>query len=173
MWLHLCSLDNRPIVRAPLVQGGVWSATSKVQDLTIDDTTLYWGADDMGHDLYGANPVMDQHGNLTTGITAGNVFPLCIPKPTNPTELNFANAALAAAPVNGNVIPYCPNGIVQSSNALEVDGGTGDHVDGRKWAARGAINAALAVFLYLEGIESDPSSRPVPYNQCNLIGSTQ
>jgi mono/diheme cytochrome c family protein len=173
MWLHLCSLENRPIVRAPLVQGGVWTATSKVQDLTIDDTTLYWGADDKGNDLYGANPVMDQHGNLTSGITADNVFPLCVPKPTSPAELNFANAALAAAPINGNVIPYCPSGIVQASNALEVDSATGDHVDGRRWAARGAINAALAVFLYLEGIERDPSSRPVPYNQCNLIGSTQ
>ena len=30
------------------------------------------------------------------------------------------------------------------------------HVDGRKWAARGAINAALAVFLYLDGVEHEP-----------------
>jgi mono/diheme cytochrome c family protein len=173
MWLHLCSLGNRPIVRAPLVNGGVWTADSTLHALSIDDTTLYWGADDMGHDLYGAHPVMDQHGNVTTGIiTPDNGFPLCIPKPTSTAETNIANAVLAASPINGNVIPYCPAGIVQASNKLKVDD-SGDHVDGRRWAARGAINAALAVFLYLEGIESDPSSRPVPYNQCNLLPSTK
>ena len=39
-------------------------------------------------------------------------------------------------------------------------------------AARGAINAALGVFLYLDQIERDPSKRQILYNQCNLIGSS-
>ena len=173
MWLHLCSLGNRPIVRVPFAPGndGSWDASATVTALQIGPDTLYWGADENGKDLYGANPVMDQHGNLTIGITADNVFPLCVAKPTDPTQLAFANAALAKTPINGNVIPYCPEGIAQASNLLQGD--SDDRVDGRKWAARGAINAALAVFLYLEGIERDPSSRPVPYNQCNLIGTTQ
>ena len=47
-----------------------------------------------------------------------------------------------------------------------------DYVDGRKWAARGAINAALAVFLYLDEIERDPTQRQPLYSQCNLINRT-
>ncbi|HEY6477649.1 MAG TPA: hypothetical protein VI456_13795 [Polyangia bacterium] len=173
MWLHLCSLGNRPIVRVPLPKGGNWASDSRVTDLTIDDTTEYWGVDEMGNDLYGANPVMDQYGNVTSGITEENAFPLCVVKPADPTLLNYANAALAAAPINRQVIPFCPEGFVQPSNKLVIDPDSGDHLDGRKWAARGAANAALAVFLYLEGIERDPSSRPIPYNQCNLLPSTK
>jgi hypothetical protein len=171
MWLHLCSLGNRPIIRVPIPLGGTWASDSQVKDLTIDDSTEYWGADDKGNDLYGANPVMDQHGNVTTGITADNGFPLCIAKPTG-AELTHANAALAATPINGHVIPYCPDAVVQPGNKLVKDD-SGDHVDARRWAARGAANAALAVFLYLEGIERDPSSRPIPFNQCNLLSSTK
>jgi mono/diheme cytochrome c family protein len=171
MWLHLCNLGNRPVVRVPLVSNGVWTATTSVAtDLTISGYNLYWGAGPAGEDYYGANPVMDHLGNIKTGLTADNFVPLCVAKPTSATQLQNATTALAAKKINGNTIPFCPDGLVQASHQLTVDD-SGDHVDGRKWAARGAINAALAVFLYLDGIERNPSTRTIPFNRCNLLGS--
>jgi hypothetical protein len=170
----LCNLGNRAIVRVPVIQGG-WGPSSSATQLTATGSRLFWASDPTtGADLYGANPVMDHSGNLVTGITPDNLFPICVQKPTDPTQLAFATAALKATPVAGkNALPFCPDGFVQTSNQLAVDtsGGAPDFIDGKKWAARGAINAALAVFIYLDQMERDPSKKQVLYTQCNLIGS--
>jgi mono/diheme cytochrome c family protein len=174
MWLRLCNLGNRPIVRVPNVNKGTWTATTNVsEEFNLDGHTLYWAAGPNGEDIYGPNPVMDDRGNIEQGVTAGNLFPICVQKPSDLAQLPFAIAALQASPVQGNVIPFCPAGFVQASNQLIVtsNGGPEDFQDGRKWAARGAINAALAVFLYLDQIENDPSKRQPLYNQCNLLGA--
>jgi mono/diheme cytochrome c family protein len=175
-WLRLCNLGNRAIVRVPVIPGGWGPATSATQ-LTVSGYRLFWAADSTtGADLYGANPVMDHRGNLATGVTPDNLFPICVQKPTDPTQLQYANAALKANPVAGkNVFPFCPDGFIQTSNQLAVDtsGVAPDFIDGKKWAARGAINAALAVFLYLDQMERDPSKKQVLYTQCNLIGSAK
>ena len=72
---------------------------------------------------------------------------------------------MAVGGPGGAVIPYCPPGFAIPDNKL-VDGGT-TFPDGKQWATRGAINAAMAVFLYLDQIERDPSKRQPPYNQCD------
>jgi hypothetical protein len=82
-----------------------------------------------------------------------------------------ANTLLQANPVGGaggNVIPYCPSGFATSDRLLKT--GTTGYDDAVKWAARGAINAALAVFLYLDQIERDPTKRQPLYNECELRG---
>jgi hypothetical protein len=174
MWLRLCNLGNRPIVRVPSVEGGTWSAATSANGLTVSPYQLYWAIGPNGEDYYGPNPVMDDRGNSEQGVTDANLFPICVAKPSDSTQLAFANQQLQASPVNGNVLPFCPDGFVQTSHQLTVvtSAATRDFQDGRKWAARGAINAALAVFLYLDQIESDPSKRQPLYNQCNLLGTT-
>jgi hypothetical protein len=172
MWLKLCNLNNRPIVRVPSIS---WTATSQASDLTITGQQLYWGAGPDGGDSYGQNPVLDERGNLHQGLTTDNLFPICVRKPTDPTQLAYATRALQANPVTGtkSVLPFCPDGFTQDARQLIVNASSGaastDYQDGRKWAARGAINAALAVFLYLDEIERDPTQRQPLYNQCNLI----
>jgi mono/diheme cytochrome c family protein len=176
MWLRLCNLGNRPIIHVPVIAGGSWTtATNLTTDLNVSGQLLYWGTGPTGTDLYGANPVMDDQGNITQGMTANNRYAICVAKPTNATQLQAATSLLAAHPVNGkNVIPFCPDGLVAPSNQLQVTGSQGsvNFVDGRKWAARGAINAALAVFLYLDQIERDPTLAKPLYTQCNLLGSS-
>lgn len=177
MWVKLCNLGNRPFVRVPNVDGNVWTATSTTGDLQITAFRLYWAQDPTGHDWYGANPVMDHNGNIATGVDGStNLFPICVQKPTDPTELGYATAALQATKVKGvNAIPFCPDGFVDPSHQLNVipasqsPTGFPEYVDGRKWAARGAINGALAVFLYLDQIERDPSMRQPLYTQCSLL----
>jgi mono/diheme cytochrome c family protein len=169
MWLRFCSLNNRPIVRVPLVNNpikpGRWSSTVGAGDLTINGYNLYWG------DTYGANPVMDRNGALHTGLT-GVDFPICIDKPTDATEVTIAQTWMQANKIGGVAIPFCPDGLITPDHKLQF-AGSGDAVDftdARKWAARGAINAALAVFLYLDEIERDPTKRQPLASQCDLIG---
>jgi hypothetical protein len=177
MWLRLCNLGNRQFVRPLLVDGGAWTATSGATNLYSSGANLYWAASPTGDDWYGANPVMDQLGNIHTGVTPDNLFPICVVKPTKPDQLQLATAALQASPALGkNVIPFCPDGFLTSAHQLTVTGsgaGNTDYVDGRKWAARGAINAALAVFLYLDQMERDPTQRQPLYTQCNLLGAQE
>ncbi|HTA18543.1 MAG TPA: hypothetical protein VK989_04585, partial [Polyangia bacterium] len=128
-----------------------------------------------GSPLYPANaPVMDHHGQIHMGITADNPFPICVQKPDDPTQVQYADAVLKSFAVGGPggaVIPYCPPGLLVPSNKVD-DGGT-TFPDAQKWAARGAINAARAVFLYLDQIERDPTKRQPLYNQCDqLPGAT-
>ena len=173
MWLRLCNLGNRPFVRVPIVSGP-WTATTGVGDLSVSAFSLYWAIGPHGEDWYGANPVMDQQGNVATGVSASNLFPLCVQKPTDAKQLQYATQTLQTNEVlNANAIPFCPDGFVQASHQLVVNNSVSppDYVDGRKWAARGTINAALAVFLYLDEIERDPAKRQPLYTQCNLIGS--
>jgi hypothetical protein len=173
MWLRVCNLGNQPVVRVVNPAGG-WTATTDLANLTLTKYNLYAATDSTGKDVYEANPVMDQSGNIQTGVTPQNLFPLCVLKPSDPTQLQYATAALQAEPaLKKNVIPFCPAALVQSSNRLKIDTDTGENVDGRKWAAPGAINAALAVFLYLDGVEKNPAKRQPLYTQCNLIGTGQ
>ena len=171
MWLRLCSLNNRPVVRVPVVPGAGWTSTTRASDLTIYPEDLYFARGPNGEDLYGGNPVLNERGTIDVGVMAGNLFPICVAKPSDPKQLGYATTALAAGAVNGNVIPFCPDGFVTSAHKLSINGDSSpiDYIDGRQWAARGAINAALAVFLYLDQIEKDPSKRQPLFTQCNLL----
>ena len=91
MWLRVCNLGNRQIVRALTLQGG-WTATASPLNLFASGQHLYWAKSPTGDDWYGANPVMDQVGNIQTGVTPANLFPICVQPPSNPTELAIASS---------------------------------------------------------------------------------
>lgn len=177
LWLRLCNLNNRPIVRVLTTDS--WQSAGNIDNLRLNYVFEYWGAgeakywdgSDSAADWYGANPVMDHRGQVQTGLTADNWFPMCVQKPVAPAELAAADRLLHANAVGGTaggVIPYCPDGFVTSARQLKA-GATG-YDDGEKWGARGAINAALAVFLYLDQIERDATKRQPLYNECELRG---
>jgi mono/diheme cytochrome c family protein len=175
MWLRLCNLGNRQIVRVARPPSNSWTPDMDAGSLFVDQNALYWATDPTsGADFYGPNPVMDHRGSVETGVTAANLYPLCVQKPTDPTQLQYATQVLQRGQVlKTNTIPFCPDGFVQASHKLTVDADASptNYIDGRKWAARGAINAALAVFLYLNGVENNPAQRQPLYSQCNLIGT--
>ncbi len=172
LWLKLCALNNRSVVHVVAPEGGTWrkdDGVIRAGDLEFNGHSEYWGQTADGKPLYPADaPVIDHHGIVHQGITDDNPFPVCAKKPEDPAELQAANTVLKSLAVGGPggaVIPYCPAGIAVPENKLD-DGGT-TFPDGKKWATRGAINAAMAVFLYLDQIERDPSTRQPPYNQCD------
>ena len=161
MWLRLCSLGNRPVVRVPYVE---WKEGEplKLEVRPID--SHFWG------DSYGAAPVLNHKGQIENGIKPDNVFPVCIRKPTDPAELAIAEKVLAANPVGGAggaIIPYCPEAILGEQLEVVIDAESRhQYVDARAWATRGAANAGLAVFLYLDQMVRG-NVQPTPaYDKC-------
>jgi hypothetical protein len=184
LWLQLCGLDNRQIVRAVLPVTGTWTAATRASDLSVQRAvSLYWA------DGYPASaPVMDQRAHVVNGVNPDNLFPLCLQRPTDPTQAGYADAFRAANPVggpNGNLIPYCPTELFATSTsstgvttpkwqlAFSYDPIAGQNVytDANDWAIRGAINAGLAVFLYVDQLSKGTITPKPPYSQCELINS--
>jgi mono/diheme cytochrome c family protein len=174
MWLRLCSLGNRPVVRVPHVP--VWDESVGVQKpIELDNTqSFYWG------DAYPADaPVLDHRGRVVKGIGPDNLFPLCFRKPTDPKELAVATKFLEANRVggpNGSVIPFCPDALFQPDPKkwqleyeFDRDTSTTDLIDANKWATRGAINAGLAVYLYLDQLSKRQVEPKPAFNQCEQL----
>jgi mono/diheme cytochrome c family protein len=171
MWQSLCSFGNRPVVRVVKLSGTAWEAD---KPLIISRTdSLYWA------DHFPANsPVLDHRGQLRTTLTPDNLFPLCVLKPTDPNQLAAADAYLAdpthLVGPKKIVLPYCPAALFDPTqpsaklvSTYNQDDGTFSFPDGDKWATRGAINAGMAVFLYLKDLESSTTPPQAAYNHCN------
>jgi mono/diheme cytochrome c family protein len=161
LWLRLCSLNNRPIVHVvDLVNGPRPLSPSTVQ---LNVLSLYWG------DVYPATAdVMDHHGHVTKGISPDNPFPICARVSSDPNDVT--NQFVAANPVggaSGHPIPSCPAELFAAGNQLD-NGPNGNftYKDARSWASRGAINAGIAVFLYLDRLERGLVTPKPPYNHC-------
>ena len=176
LWPHLCNFGNRPVVRVLTLAEGT---PAKVRI-----NNLYWG------DNYPASaPIMNQHGTVETGLKADNLFPLCympdaVPQPGGVNLIEErANDAVHGAP---GKVPPCPLDWIHGKQAdgtptaLRIDKYyapgqpfTPDHtvpVDQNIWAARGAMNAGLAVFLYLQDLIVEKKPAMPAFNQCEQLG---
>jgi len=169
MWLRLCSLNNRRIVRVPYVER--WTSQTgngSPGPRLVPDQSLYYA------DAYPATaPVLDHRGQIAHGVSADNLFPLCLRAPADPTERAFADAFLAAQPVR---VPYCPAELFAGNDRYRLRSipdpdipGRRVLIDARRWALRGAVNAALSVFLYLDAIERGIVTPKPAFNQCEQL----
>ncbi|MDX2020909.1 MAG: hypothetical protein SF187_11775 [Deltaproteobacteria bacterium] len=170
MWLKLCSLGNKPVVRVVIKQGA-WTADSKLESLSIDPASSLFFANTFPADA----KVLDHEGRVQTGITKDNHFPMCI-APPSAAERPFFNEFMKKNPlagVEGATIPECPQSWfdARASSQLKVirGGDQPDFVDRKIWATRGAANAGFAVFAYLDQFLKG-ASRPKPeYNRCEEL----
>jgi len=176
MWQHLCSLGNRPVVRVPFVNQ--WAGNpAPVLDAT---RSFYWG------DAYPSDaPVLDSQGRLAMGIHSDNAFPMCFQKPTNPQDLAAADAYIAAHPVGGPggaLVPYCPAALFETGTdgnpkwqfhfATDPnDSGIVTYTDANQWAIRGAINAGLSVFLYVDQLTRGNVLPKPQFNHCEQLAT--
>src|SRR5207247_1029339 len=108
-------------------------------------------------DLYPAEnypldaPVGNDRGESETGIKGSNLLPWCVRRPGDPSQ-----QALADPYMKANHLPYCPVSLVPLLLPPTDSTPPGDvhwsQAAQTKWATRGAINAGLAVFSYLDGL---------------------
>jgi hypothetical protein len=170
-----------------------WSGATA---LFVAGTSIYWGTDGTGADGVGSrvypagSPFMDQRGQISTAdpSSTGNIFPLCVREPPAGSDAHAAAdallAQLGASSTGGNTIPYCPaalfavgtdangNGTQKWRLSTPKDANSNlTFPDANTWALRGAINAGLAVFLYIEQL-SQTGTAQLLYNQCDLLSSS-
>jgi mono/diheme cytochrome c family protein len=179
MWLRICSLGNRQIVRVVSPANDEWrpatGAPKQVGIRTVE--SLYWA------DGYPASaPVMDHRGRVTEGIDRGNLFPMCVKKPTVPADQTAADQYLDANRVgpDRSRIPYCPETLFAADESQSnirkwqlksrlIGGSTPVFADAELWAIRGAVNAGLAVFLYVDQLERGATKPRPPFNRCEEL----
>ncbi|HEY0464944.1 MAG TPA: hypothetical protein VGC79_12070, partial [Polyangiaceae bacterium] len=93
--------------------------------------------------------------------------PWCVIKPTDPTILAWFETQKS--------LPVCPDGIITAANRFKGGGNdsNGHLVPGDldAWAARGAINAGQAVFVYLDQMISQGKGRALRYDECEQLGN--
>jgi mono/diheme cytochrome c family protein len=157
MWKRLCAVNNPPPVRALYAK---WpSPVFQIRG----DIDLY------APDKYPANALVgNDHGEVETGIRATNLSPWCVRRPAEATQ-----QALADAYVKANSLPYCPASLVPPLVPPADSTPPGDtHLTKaaqNDWATRGAINAGLAVFVYLDGLVRGTVPPKPSYDRCEQL----
>lgn len=157
LWERLCSLDNPPPLRALFAD---FSGASVPQPRVIHYTSFL----DMAAYPAGAPIGNDRGGVANHDPAAENLFPWCIVKPTDPAHIAIADAYVAANTLEGQALPYCPSAV------LTAGGGTQwEATRLEAWAVRGAVNAGLMVFFYLDAVSK--GLVPMRHDQCELLTS--
>jgi hypothetical protein len=170
----LCALDNPPPVRALYVDWPTQYPNFLVRgDYNAGDQGLHSSAD-----LYPASrwpagaPVGNDHGSIEDGIAPGNTMPWCLRVPKDPTKKSAATSWVSDAAhfLNGRPMPFCPESVVPPSDNYPPNGDgrmTSDDID--RWTYRGAINAGMSVFLYLDDLVKRGATPQPRYDQCELL----
>jgi len=162
LWQKLCAIGNPPPIRT--VAADDWRSATPVFRIT-SLSGLYRAS---GYtDGY---PVGDDHGNIQPSLMPDNLFPWCIVKPTDAALAALAEAYVAANPLAGETMPFCPTDLLTDTLLMHQDQALGGaNHDLEDWATRGAINAGFAVFLYRDQIETSGANPKPNYDRCDLL----
>lgn len=158
MWTKLCSVDNPPPVRA-------LSIAVRGNDVVVfhEPRSLFWP-----QTYPGDAPVGSFEGRVESGVSPDNLFPWCIAPTTDPEAAQWLAEQKTA---DGKQPPVCPASFLSEANRYKselVNGGE-KYVDIEKWALRGAINAGLAVFLYLDDMVANGRPPYPAYGECEKL----
>lgn len=155
LWKELCGIDNPAPVRAFRIDEG----------LRLEQTSLFWPAT-----YPTSTPVGDHRGHVPARLGSENRFPWCVlqPLPTNTAAVAFLSATKAN---DGKALPVCPPDFVVEANRFKTAyvEGQEKHVDVEKWALRGAVNAGLVVFSYLDWLVGKGNEPPAAFDQCEKL----
>ncbi|HWZ88759.1 MAG TPA: hypothetical protein VNW92_07910, partial [Polyangiaceae bacterium] len=156
LWTQLCSLHNSGRVHKILV--------SLVPFNVIVESAFFPATpcDENGQpaSCYPADAnVGDERGRIVTGLHPENSFPWCLDPYTSGASVDELNAFAAQNAVNGTPLPICPPS--WASTAEDVDAEVA-------WENRGAINAGLSVFKFLDKFIKG-EIKHIGYDQCDLL----
>ena len=176
LWPKLCSINNPPPVRAVYA---VISDTGTISAWKARIASDFYPAEKYPSDA----PVVDHQGRLVTGVTPENLVPWCIRQRKSDKDKTALDKALDANRLpDGSKMPYCPASLVAPSDNVPEDENhllqLNDELDmSNYWATRGAINAGLAVFRFLQAatgdkpvvIDGKPYTPKPRYDRCDLL----
>jgi mono/diheme cytochrome c family protein len=157
MWRRLCAVDNAPTpVRV------VKPTTSVPIDFEISPTDGLRSRSAYPSDAR----VGDHEGHVQLGVDDDNLAPWCIARSANPAITAAVEARWQAHAGAGAEPPYCPEALLLNAGPVSNLWSASD-IDA--WAARGAMNAGMAVFLYLDALAKGTATRVVPYDRCEEL----
>ena len=104
--------------------------------------------------------VGNDQGEVEMGIAPGNSAPWCVRRPAVPENVAFFEEYWTEHVGATQPIPYCPQTFLDSTTNLFTD------EDAERWSVRGAVNAGLVVFLYLDALAKGEVQRLIPYDRC-------
>jgi mono/diheme cytochrome c family protein len=161
LWETLCSIGNSPPIRA--ISADDWTKGGALHLRPLSNVYRREG--------YPSNtPIADQSGKVKSSLTDDNLMPWCIIRPTDAAQTAIADQYVTDHGVDGTPLPYCPESLLSGGHQMLQDlPGTGSRHEFDDWAVRGAINAALAVFLYLDQVVAHGYKPKPDYNRCDLI----
>ncbi|MDX2054742.1 MAG: hypothetical protein SFV15_20235 [Polyangiaceae bacterium] len=160
MWQRLCGFDNLPPVRAIHVVSGGGTLSFDYQTVNLYDRAAYPSS----------APVGTHDAQVVSGVSASNRLPWCLRAGTNTTD-EALQAYADSHPIGGKPLPICPPQMFQD---ISVMGGatvspiwTEERIT--SWARRGAINAGLAVFAYVDAVARGTALPKPGYDQCESL----
>jgi hypothetical protein len=142
LWARLCSIDNPMPILA--LQPTTASGNVNAFQFTYYDPASYPAGAPIGND----------RGTVDNGWNSANLLPWCIVGSPQQVVQAYVNGSTAA---DGKPLPMCP----PLPDSAQYNTGN--------WATRGAINAGLSVFLYLNEITKDGYSPLPSYDQCQNL----
>jgi hypothetical protein len=148
LWQRLCRVDN------PL----------PVRIVSFETMDLFYVSGLYVRDLYPSQAdVGDHRGQIRVGVQLENEAPWCVARPTNPALLAAFEAYVQRT---GRALPMCPDQLDPLGHIADSEADT--RIE--RWAVRGAMNAGMSVFLYLDALSKREVSRQPAYNRCEDLG---
>jgi hypothetical protein len=168
LWEQVCSIENPTPVRA--------FRAMVVDHKTVQNLVLSGVTDFYAPEKYGANPVANHRGQvISEGIAPDNYFPWCIRQPDNDQDKAAIDDWIGNHLANAKALPYCPATDKDGNQYVSrASGGiTGDaHLDREqlvRWTVRGAVNAGLVTYVYLNQLASGDLAPTPAYDHCEEL----
>jgi hypothetical protein len=158
LWESLCHFENPGFVRRLFVR------TTPPEGLYVDASTSGSSTDPAQRfftnlyrrDAFPANSAIGDHqGRARAALTDDNLAPWCIYPPQDGEQQAFLDALATQL---GKTLPLCPSTLGETGRVSAAEGS--------RWAMRGAANAGLAVFAYLDALAKGEISPQPAYDRC-------
>lgn len=161
LWRRLCNYNNPGPVR---VFTNSASSRSGLDIFNVYDEALDYNDALYHRDAYPADAPVGFGSQITTGISADNAFPWCVEEPD---DARFAEIEQNA----GRSLPRCPAALFARDDTGRPTAALSAQ-DANRWALRGAANAGLAVFAYLDAVAKGDVARVPAYDQCEQLSGS-
>ena len=166
LWLRLCSTANpAPVHLLSLPPSGALELTVPPIQNSQFQPAIAPGAIVTAASYPPGVPVGDGYGAADSSLDPSNVWPWCV----DDTGATDAQTTW----LTSNSLPICPSSVLAESTycgtTLPTPATCFGNDAANQWAVRGAINAGMSVYLYVQSIEN---TGPAPdYNQCQLLSA--
>lgn len=168
LWEALCGYQNEPVVRVLRPSLGLnvpFEANSVVG-------YLYRAKDDAGEWVYPPDaPVGNRLGKIQLGIQANNYLPWCV-VPTSVLPYDELVARFAEFGVHESMMPICPPELFatafggQEIHQLDFSPTAFNAKALSRIRRRGAMNAGMAAYFYLDGVTKGTLQPAPAYDTC-------